>query len=192
MIDNFDLIKNLLREVHPKLTSDNYFFGQIIYRGKDNNETGSRIIKDLYFKNMTSFDKQKSEIISLCNQYKARAYINLNVKSFERTWSFINKRMMDMYDNEDFSAVLSVLSSAAGNVATRDSTFNKIWIIDVDKDDSYPEVAVKQYLYENNINYIIIPTKNGLHLLTHPFRLDVCPFSDKIQKHNPTLLYYGD
>lgn len=191
MINNFDQLILFLEHNHHEMTSDNFYFGQIVKRNKDWGGPGSTIIKDLYFKSPDSIQKQKDEIIALCELHGARAYINLNVKSFKRCYSFIQKRMADIFDNEDYKSILSMLPSAAGTVSTRDNKFEKLWVIDVDNDDSYPEVAVKQYLYENKINYFSIPTKNGLHLITEPFRLDMCPFASKIRKHNPTLLYYG-
>lgn len=194
MVNNFSELSKYLTEQHgSRLDQDCYYFCQIIKRGKDLGETdrATRIVKDYFISSPEKLLEKQDEIVGLCEYFGARAYLNPNVKSFKRTYSFIQKRMADIFDNQDYKSLISMLPSAAGNVSTRDNSFDKVWIVDYDNDDTYDLAAIKMYLYENKINYFILPTKNGLHFLTKPFRLDLCPFSGKIQKHNPTLLYYG-
>lgn len=191
MVDNFNKILSMLGQ-DELLSEDNYYHVQVLKRGKDSNETGSRLIKDYYIRNASSLISNSIEIKTLCDTFGARAYINVNVKSWKKTYSFVLKRMGDIFDNNNYSSMKSILSSAAGNVSTRDKNFDKVWIIDYDEDDTYDLEGIKLYLYGNNISYIQIPTKNGLHLLVNPFRLDMCPFSDKVHKHNPTILYIGE
>jgi hypothetical protein len=86
-----------------------------------------------------------------------------------------------------------LFDSVVGQVKTQE----KRWIVDIDTTDYHAVTEVTQF-----INYLrpegpkvemVIPTKNGYHLITG--RFDVKTFSVKhpaidIQQKNPTLLYY--
>src|SRR5690606_35793815 len=77
-------------------------------------------------------------------------------------------------------------------------TYEKRWIVDIDTKDENYLLSVINHINEQcrpiGVKIIsTIPTKSGVHLITH--RFDVlefkkhCPDID-IQKKNPTLLYY--
>ena len=200
MIDNFKIIKPLLKWN----SSDDYYFLQVIQRKKDavkgtkvnGTNNNSRLIKAYYIKSLEYLDFVTSEIIELCKVFNARAGINLNKRSFEKTALQHLKLVTDNIINKNYDKVYKTYSSAAGKFS-HDS--NKKWIIDLDGEDE------NSFDYIYNMNEVIyniepvgekticrIPSKNGSHLITSPFNLQ--KFKEKypqicIQKNNPTNLF---
>jgi len=147
------------------------------------------------------------EIILLCDFHNARAYLNLNRRSFEAMAFQVLKKTSDQIFNRDFYSVRKAYESVVGaiNNETKD---NKTWVIDVDTKDSGQIQTISEIIEncEPNLrrNHVLfqIPTKNGVHLITRPFNVkqftDACNpligtgFLDEvpdIQKNNPTILY---
>lgn len=191
MVDNFDLLANFISVNNEKLTDDNFYFLQLIRRSKDTAGLPSKTIRDFFIKNSADLLFRKDEIVEMCNFFNARAYFNPNVKSYEKCANYMLKTFGDMYTNKSFSQVKGMFTSAAGLVATRDTRFEKIWIIDYD----YGELSLNEildFILDNDIDYQDLKTKSGIHFLVNPFRTDICRFADKIQKHNPTILYVKD
>lgn len=201
MIDNFDLIKSLL-DFGDK---DKFYFLQILQRKKDakvgvkvnGTNNNSRLIKAYYVSNLEYFDFIKPEVIELCNIFNARAGINLNKRSFEKTALQHLKLVTDNIINGNYNKVYKTYSSACGKFS-HDS--NKKWIIDIDKEELYLLEDIKKIVNEiqpyNDLepNKIIseIPSKSGIHLITSPFNLQEFKlnFSNiDVQKNNPTNLY---
>jgi len=194
MIHNIEIIKPLLRFS----SDDDFYHLQILKRKKEHPELGSNsyVVKTYYVSSLDYLEKKFPEIVALCNFHNARACINLNVRSFERTAFQTLKKITDQIMNRDFKSVRKSYESVCGEFgAGRD----KRWIIDVD----YGVHTTVAYVNEMK-NYIEsqlpeggeiltkIPTKNGFHFITSPFRLDTFkeayPDID-VHKNNPTILY---
>jgi hypothetical protein len=145
-VDNFNRIGDIL----SFSSEDDFFYVVVIKRGKDNNfseEIHSEVLPgkpeaSLYLKGfvITSYEdvlKKREEIISLCEENNARAYITINARSFERNekepdflagaviareendenynWLDLNPRMLidvDIDDKEGLDKVDKILSSA--------------------------------------------------------------------------------
>ena len=207
MVNNFEIIK-------PMLTwnsNDDYYFLQIIQRKKDNTSdlkvngtnNNSRLIKAYYVKSIEYLDFITPEIIELCKVFGARAGINLNKRSFEKTALQHLKLVTDNIINKNYDKVYKTYSSAAGKFS-HDS--NKKWIIDIDKDEMSSVNIIKLALTscqpklgEDKV-IAEIPSKTGLHLITEPFNRAYFPKILKelfngndirldIQVNNPTNLY---
>ena len=211
IVDNFEQIKALL--TFPN--DDCFYHLQILKRKKDCPEhkggqnNNARCIKTYYIKNLEYLDSKKAEIIGLCKMFNARAYINLNTKSFEKASLQLVKEVVDrvIFKQHDhvYRAYETVVGQADVNIG------DKKWIIDIDVKDE--EVLGKcmweinrcesQYFAHENdtgkfyTNVITqIPTVNGWHIITHPFNLKqiepfkcICPFD--VHRNNPTLLYFN-
>lgn len=208
IIDNFEQIKNLLTFE----SEDDFYHLQILMRKKDLPEhkkagnNNSRCIKTYYIKNIKYLEEKKEEIIKLCHLFTARAYINLNRKSFKKASlqliAEVTNRIINHQDDYIYRAYESVVGEKDVNVG------EKRWIIDVDTknmdivldtakeickcDSSYKTEDLKEF--KNIIAYI--PTVNGWHIITHPFNLKQmepfkCLYPFDIQKNNPTLLYFN-
>lgn len=199
-IDNFELIKSLL----SFQTEDDFYHLQIIKRKKENPELGSNsyVIKTYYVTSLEYLDKKRDEIINLCNFQNARAYINLNPRSFEKMAFHALKKITDQIMNRDYKSVYEAYESVAGIYGTgRDKTF----LIDIDyrdfKDNKFRLGEIHARIEElqteagHQPRMDIIPTKNGYHLITWPFNIKMLePLmytgnSFDIHKNNPTVLY---
>ena len=205
IINNFEQISNLL----TFNSEDDFYHLQILKRKKDlpEHEKGgnnnARCIKTYYIKNSKYLLDKAPEIIALCELFTARAYINLNRKSFKKaailTISELTTRIIQHHEDFAYTAYDSVIGEKQVNVG------DKMWITDIDT----KEIGIIMK-YEALINqckphsefpkvYCEIPTVNGVHVITSPF--DVDEFTKKvkeknldvvdIQKNNPTVLYFN-
>lgn len=203
MIDNFGIIKHLL-----EFDNENeFYFLQILQRKKDHKESGNylgtnnnnRLIKAYYIYSIEQLEKYKNEIAALCNLFDARAMINLNRRN-DRTIAL-----------EQLSTL--ALNIKIGHYAHGSKLYNTIcgqysqeidkkWILDLDRDAKYNDNGWDAYIEEIMIlvqeispkRPVIarIPSKNGIHLITHAFNSK--EFSEmnlgiEIHKNNPTNLY---
>jgi hypothetical protein len=200
MVNNFEQIKNILTWE----TKDDFYFLQIIQRKKDATDemkvsgcsNNSRLVKAYYVKSLDHLNFITPEVIQLCKVFNARAGINLNKRSFEKSALQNLKLVTDNIINKNYDKVYKTYSSAVGKFS-HDS--NKKWIIDLDGDDE------NSFDYVYNMNEVIyniepigekticrVPSKNGSHLITSPFNLQKFkkeyPQTD-VQKNNPTNLY---
>jgi hypothetical protein len=99
------------------------------------------------------------------------------------------KKVTDRIISKDFKSVRKSYESVCGQFSNEK---DKRWIVDIDTKD--PEIIANIISEIPNSKYDIVPTVNGVHLITSPFRLDtfkkVWPDID-VHKNNPTLLYYN-
>jgi len=188
MIDNFEIIKELLRFE----SEDDFYHLQILQRKKENPEIGSnsRVIKTYYVYSIDYLESIKPEIINLCEFHNARACINLNSRSLERAAFHTLKKITDIIMNKDWKSVHKAYDSVCG---TFTSGRDKSWIIDIDvKDlDEVNRITNIIHLVEpiGNKRIATIETKNGYHLITQPFNLSKVDIHHDIHKNNPTILY---
>jgi hypothetical protein len=117
-----------------------------------------------------------------------------------KTWQELGLKMKDRKNlviAEDYVALKNVYESACG---TCYSDEQKKWIVDIDVKEMDPldlEIRVRSFIYDlqpSTGDKVVahIPTKNGYHLITTPFRLDAFkkefPTID-VHKDNPSILY---
>ena len=131
--------------------------------------------------------KLKDEIISLCELFKARAYINLAPKSSIRLAQLANCELSKRIFDNDYKKVHKIFNTAAGKLKSK----NPMWVIDVD--DPNLLNVILGYFAKNNIDIeAIVPTKSASHIISKPFRLDYFnkEFSYiSVHKNNPTILF---
>jgi hypothetical protein len=207
--DNFEQITNLLTFE----SEDDFYHLQILMRKKDLSEhfkarnNNSRCIKTYYIKNKEYLLEKKPEIVKLCELFTARAYINLNKKSFKKASlqliAEVTNRIINHQDDYIYRAYESVVGDKKVNIG------EKRWIIDVDTKDMDKVLDLGKEIckcksaygtgcdkeFKNIITHI--PTVYGWHIITHPFNLKqiepyrcLNPFD--VQKNNPTLLYFNN
>lgn len=209
IIDNFELISQFL----TFQSSDDYYHLQILMRKKDlpehlkarNND--ARCIKTYYIKSIEHLESKKLEIIKLCELFTARAYINLNRKSFKKTALHLLKEISNRIVNNQEEFIYRAYESVAGEQWP--NVGNKRWIIDLDSNNLEDLEILEQNINKckssaefnpttreyNNI-LLKIPTVQGWHIITEAFDLtqleecrQIIPFD--IQKNNPTVLYFN-
>ena len=206
IINNLELIKPLLKFE----SSDTYYHLQILKRKKDCAEhekarnNNARCLRTYYVNSIEYLEDRFDEIKKLCKYHQARAYINLNAKSYVKTAFEMNIKVAQRMLNNQFEYIYRSYESAAG--MSNVNIGNSRWIVDIDE----KEIDNVQWnIIHGTINYLCdpitpiiggeskiittIPTKNGWHIITKPFNRK--QFSDKypeidVQINNPTLLYY--
>ena len=212
MVDNFDIIRSLLKFEN---TGDCYYV-QLLRRQKDDpmidgkkdksyhGNMHSRSIKDYFIMSLDMFDEKKEEIKQLCKMFNVRAYIRLNRRNYKAISLEILSHIVEEVKNGDtYASPFHLISSAAG---LSNSEKEKTWLIDLDE----------EYLkYEQNIidmisnckpypkNILSLHTKTGKHLIVRPFNsIEYLKFWNNftkdngielayptIHKDNPTILY---
>lgn len=193
MIDNFDLIKSLF---YFNEANNLFFQLEIIRRGKDHPDlpVASRTIMTYYVQSAEHLEKIKNEVISLCEIYGARAYINVTTKRFEDLSKLALFKLSERIYNGDYKKIYKIFNSAARELKGLNSRF----LIDIDDHCSKHEVLdwLDHYFETSSDNryylFVEVPTKNGLHLITNPFNLNAFKFSFPnidVHKNNPTILY---
>lgn len=204
MIDNFELIKSLLK--FPD--ADTYYHLQILRRGKDHPElpAANRMIKAYFICSLEGLDYVEQEIKDLCKFFGARAYINPTPKSIKKTTMLQLKYLAERAYMGDFKKIWKSWNTCAGEIKGEESR----WIVDIDHNVDDPNLepawgAIADFIdYKcdpkiDPINVLFdtkiiadIPTKSGYHLITTPFNLQQFkkeyPDID-VHKNNPTLLY---
>jgi len=194
MIDNFEQIKQYLTFDG----SDDFYYVQIIQRRKENPElkTNNYMVKSYAISSIDYLDMKKKEIVTLCELHNARAYINLNKRSFEKCAYHSMKKLTDVILAKSFKSAKKVFDSVASAYS---SDKEKKWLIDVD-DMEFPSPLMMAHIEHNCKPYDpdkiigVIKTLNGCHLITKPF--NIVQFRDKypdveVKKNSPTLLYYS-
>ena len=200
MINNLEQIKKLL--VYD--SEDDFYHLQIIKRKKEHSELGSNsyIVKTYYITSNEYLDLKFEEIKNLCDFHNARAYINLNRRSFEKLAYHNLKKVTDCIMNRDFKSVRKSYESVCDSYMNEP---NKKWIIDIDSKD-FDYVLVIANMIKHTVPIIeseskivtFIETKNGWHIITKPFNVFEFCYSfrtnfkeepPQIHKNNPTILY---
>jgi len=199
MTDNFDLIRSLLS--FP--SEDTFYFLQIIARRKDNPtmEKGEKLIRNYYIYSLEEFDKLKPHVIEHCKKNNARAYFRLNKRSAKLCAMQSLKRITDLIIQEQYRDVNDIYPSIAGEYYADE---DKKWILDIDNDVNHTIERIVEWEFQGNpkqdaskISIVaIVPTVNGTHLITRPFRMDLFTkvFTSKevsVHKDNPTILYFA-
>ena len=193
MINNLKILSLLLNFE----SEDDFYHLQILKRKKEHPELGSNsyVVKTYYVSSLDYLHKKFPEIQHLCEFHNARAYINLNVRSFERTAFHTLKKITDQIMNRDFKSARKAYESVCGEFGTGRE---KRWIIDIDDDSAGDEFWLEMCDYLETIEpfgkklLAKVFTKNGYHLITTPFNME--KFKQKypgvdVHRNNPTILF---
>lgn len=210
MTNNFQAISDFLTEQFSSLYGDDssvkddiFYNVALIGRKKDNALVDGKV-KSYTINDVCDLDKYKQEIITICDTLKVRAYISVNYKSHKQ----VTLDAMVEYANDIAQDCFNNSRGIYDSVVAKFVDHKKqLWIIDVDKDDSFDKsVDELTDLYIKTIEsckpykkiVAVIPTKSGKHIITHPF--DSSDFylkigdlvklgSNLIKKNDVTLLY---
>ena len=127
MINNFEKISHhLIFE-----SSDDFYHLMILKRKKEHPELGSNSITvhTYYVNSLEHLKNIEKEVINLCEFHNARAYINLNKRSYEKIAFHHLKKVTDCLLNKDFKSIKDAYNSVCGSFS---NSTEKRWIIDVD------------------------------------------------------------
>lgn len=192
MIDVFEQIKPILNFN----SEDDFYYLQILQRKKENPQLGSnsRVIKNYYIGNIEYLEERYDEIKTLCHQFNARAMLRLNKRSYRKVAFKTMQNIANSMSNGNYLSIKKSYDRACGD---GHNDKNKKWILDIDGefDDVWLCTLIEKINeIEPKGNKIItqLETKNGIHLITKPFRLDILKesyFEIDIHKDNPINLY---
>lgn len=191
MINNLEQIKSLLKFN----SEDEFYFLQLIQRKKEIPGLGSNnhVVGTYYISSKEYLELKFPEIELLCKYHNARAYINLNKKSYKKLAFKTLQKVTDQILNEDYKSVKRAYNSVCGKFSNDE---NKSWIIDIDHkkmreiNDLIVTIDGRQPIGDKYI--ALLETKNGYHYICKPFNTGFQDdyFKDyAIQKNNPTILY---
>jgi hypothetical protein len=195
MIDNLELIKPLLNFEK----SGDFYMLYVLKRKKDqpegerDNHQSVRTIKTYCIDSIEYLEKRYDEIKTLCEVFKARAYIHVQKQNHFDVGMEIIKTIIDRVQSGQPNQK-NVFDSVVGQM----KTLERRWIVDIDTKDKTELLEIQFWIDScrpHTIDKIeaVIPTKSGFHLITKKF--DVLEFKKRypeidIAKKNPTLLYY--
>ena len=202
IVDNFDLFKKV---INP-LNDDEFYFVQILIRGKDghtepgiNGNNKNRLIKFYTIKSAEHLAKVENEIKAICNIVNGRAYIHPTKRSFKAISKECLRVTTEMFLSENNMGLKGAYSTACGKSYI---TSDKKFIIDLDDENASQEKVTEIIDYINqeceplNKDKVCyhVHTAHGIHLITTPF--NVAKFCQKfpdidVHKNNPTLLYFN-
>ena len=196
MINNIDLIKPLLN-----FSKEGDFYMLYVFKRKKDqpederdNHQSVRTIKTYCIESIEHLDRRYEEIKTLCELFKARAYIHVQKQNHHDVSLDMMVALAQKIQSGNHNQK-GLFDSVVGQIKTQE----KRWIVDIDTKDQ-EEVdriakAVEITRPEGPKIEAVIPTLNGFHLITHRFDVkmfeNTCPHID-IQKKNPTLLYYPE
>jgi len=192
MIDVFNEIKPLLNFK----TEDDFYYLQILQRKKENPQLGSnsRVIKNYYIDSIEYLEERYNEIKSLCHQFNARAMLRLNKRSYRKVAFKTMQNIANSMANGNYLSIKKSYDRACGD---GHNDKHKKYILDIDGEfDNMWLCSLIEHI--NNIEpkgdkiIIQLKTKNGIHLITKPFRVDILNesyFNVDIHKDNPINLY---
>lgn len=215
MTDNFNNIKQFIQFITPKFDPnlDQYYVIELIRRGKDNPDLPAANLrfKNYYINQISDLDKYKEEIMFLCTNLKIRAYFSVNYKLYSQVLMNTTAECARRVAVHDYKKPYAIYESCSGSFV---DDGNKIWVIDVDKEDAdlyhetldslvniYSQMIINCRPHKDIIK--VISTKSGKHIISYPFdidffneqcrKLNMLPHSDTfhqiIKKNHLTLLY---
>jgi hypothetical protein len=190
---------DVLSEILPMLQfngDDDFYYLQILQRKKENPQLGSnsRVIKNYYINNIDYLLGHYDEIKGLCTMFNARAMLRLNRRSYYKVAMKGMVNLANTIANKDFSNCGHAYDRAIGQGHNESKAK---WIVDIDEEFNesfYNEITE----FINSLDPVgekilmYLPTKNGYHIITNPFRLDIFKknYNDlDIHKDNPINLF---
>lgn len=213
MTDNFNLIKEYIKTVfsipqkNKQGNADLFYNIEIIRRGKDNPNmpAANYKLKSYHIYCIEDFDKYESEIKTICDILKMRAYISVNCKSTKQIALNTLTGLASRIAMGDFKKIYKEFDKQTSLYSNKE---NKIWVLDIDdvdltsqNDINYIEKIkniVSQCDSKTDNSYVFsIPTRTGIHLLYKPFNKyqfdKLCVENNinkiDIKKNHITLLY---
>ena len=199
MTDNFDIIKDFISK--NTLNKGDFYFVQILKRRKENPDLKKdvSVIENLFFYSIDDFDKYKEQIIYLCQENNARAYIRINKRNetkialqtiriaIEEILSGNYRPKFEILATEEPQRSLEAIKVITDAISNGDYSFCKYshlsacgqfasdpvkkWVIDVD--DKSIVNDVKNHLANITTILLTLPTKNGFHFITTGFNPDL-------------------
>ena len=209
MTDNFKLYREFITKVYGGLPENNekgnldrYFVIELMRRGKDNPDlpAANYHFKNYYIYSWRDLDKYEEEIKNVCTLLRLRAYCSVNYKMMSQVALDTMAESARRIAAHDYKKFYNIFESSSGKYVDKG---NSVWIVDIDKEDLYKQYEIENFInkceptYTDDKILYRMPTKSGIHLITHGFNLQ--DFNAKcisvyekifdVKKNHLTLLY---
>ena len=212
MTDNFNNYRDFINicgglpDNNERGTLDKYYVIELMRRGKDNPNlpAANYHFRNYYIYSWRDLEKYEKEIKDICNLLKLRAYCSVNYKLMSQIALDTLAESARRIAVHDYKKFYAIFESCSGKYV---SNKNNLWVVDVDNvnlldERDYCKVKVLSSFINNmksghktNVIYTM-PTKSGVHLITHPFNLqrfnqewNQAILSVDVKKNHLTLLY---
>ena len=206
MTDNFELYRSFMDVPEERPANDDLFYVvELMRRSKDCPDlpAANYHFRNYYIHSKQELDKYEEEIKTLCRVMRLRAYASVNYKSTEQIMMDTCAEFARRIALHDYKKPQAIFESCCGKYAAKD---NKRWIVDCDDcDERSPFYKdIKQLIEEcaSQYNPRIVaefPTRSGMHLITHPFNVEIFRSACKVGgydmidvKFNHLTLLYED
>lgn len=169
MINNIEIIKPLLSFPNE----DTFYKIEVMQRRKEHPDlhSNTRLIKTYYISSLEKLEIAfKEEIKQMCDFFNARAYIYLNSRSYEKVAFAALKQIAECLVTHDYKSIKRAYNAACGK--TCNGGENKKWIFDLDEKNDIICNRIKKLVESvGGTVHAVIPTKNGMHIITSVFNL---------------------
>lgn len=187
-----DNSEHVIRFVPDEDDGDTFIYTEMLDRGKRKGNNSHRLVKTFYHRSKAEFREQFPVIKELCDLAGVRACTRLAPRSYRKVGREFTRLVVDTAMSENWAGMKSLYNRACGIVRPE----RKLWLLDVDYPDAKSE-AYRAELEAWAVLVAVIPSKKGLHYITHPFHLDsemvsLIPANISVHKDNPTNLYIPD
>lgn len=212
MTDNFIRYREFISllggipDTNEKGNLDKYYVIELMRRGKDNPDlpAANYYFKNYYIYSWRDLDKYENEIKNICTLLNLRAYCSVNYKLMSQVSLDTLAESARRIAAHDYKKFYNIFESCSGKFV---SNGNNLWVVDIDNINLSDEKDLcKMNILSDFINNMesghkvnviyTMPTKSGVHLITHPFNLqrfnqewNKALFSVDIKKNHLTLLY---
>jgi len=114
---------------------DRYYVIELMRRGKDNPNLSAANVhfKYYYINKISDLDKYKDEIVKLCEMFNMRAYVSVNYKRYQQVMLDTAAEITRRIAVHNYKKPQAIFESCSGKYC---DSGNKVWIIDVDKEDA--------------------------------------------------------
>lgn len=182
-------------EILPKFNKEDkkYIIVTIVKRKKDNPEMvkNEKPIRTYIIRSFDELKTIEQELKTVADMYGARVYVTPHLRSLEKLQKEVFRKMSTHIVDNVYVDPEKTLYSEARSVKPE----NLMWIIDIDDIDKDLDNVYKWLLNNGVIKWEVIPTVNGLHILTKPFNskkfVEDFPLIDLHKNGFGTLLYYS-
>ena len=165
-------------------------------------KSDSIVIDNFYIFSVDQLTKVMPHIITKCEENKARAYIKMNCLDAQSVMLEMISVLSHNIREEKWKEFRSALNSACGKCGKQNGT-EKLYLVDLDNvkvgSDEYYDIIRcindLEPLGNDSKVKIIVPTKNGCHLLTTGFNIQKFKVKyNNIDIHDDgiTLLYFPE
>lgn len=212
MTDNFNRYREFISllggipDTNEKGNLDKYYVIELMRRGKDNPDlpAANYHFKNYYIYSWRDLDRYEEEIKNICTLLNLRAYCSVNYKLMSQVSLDTLAESARRIAAHDYKKFYNIFESCSGKFVDNK---NNLWVVDVDDiklsdEKDCCKVKILSTFINNmesghKVNVIYtMPTKSGVHLITHPFNLqkfnqewNKALLSVDIKKNHLTLLY---